>query len=89
MKQYFDTGVRLALSASGLKKLAEVPADILANALKSLGNAAPPVPPSLSADTRDPKDPDPTQTRSGYGPFSGDTLTSLGLNTNTTDFLSY
>jgi hypothetical protein len=89
MTDFYLTGVRLALRSSGLTKIAENSADELAAALHGLGEAPPRTQPQLASDTTDPKDPDDTKTVSSFGPFAGDTLTSLGLNTGTTDFLSY
>ena len=89
MNAYYLTGVRLALRHHGLTKLAETAADNLAAALMQLGPAPERTQPELSASNKDPKDPDDTKTVSSFGPFAGDTLTSLGLNTGTTDFLGY
>lgn len=89
MTNFYLTGARLALRSHGLTKLAETPADELALVLKKLGPASERTPPSLVSETRDPKDPDDTMTVSGFGPFSGDTLTALGLNAGTVDFLGY
>ena len=89
MNDFYFTGVRLALRSRGLTKLAETSADELAAALQQLGPAPERTQPELSSDTKDPKDPDDTKTVSSFGPFAGDTLTSLGLNTGTTEFLGY
>lgn len=89
MNKYFLTGVRLALRSRGLTKLAETAADELAATLLQLGPAPERTQPELSAANKDPKDPDDTKTVSSFGPFAGDTLTALGLNTGTTDFLGY
>lgn len=89
MTDFYLTGVRLALRSRGLIKLAETTADELALVLKELGPAPKRTPSDLVSETKDPKDPDDTKTVSSFGPFSGDTLTALGLNTGTTDFLGY
>ncbi len=89
MTDFFLTGVRLAFRANGLTKLADSPADALAQTLQQLEQAPERVPAELASGSHDPKDPDDTKTVSGFGPFAGDTLTALGLNTGTTDFLSY
>lgn len=89
MNDSYIAGVRLALRVHGLTKLAANSADQLALMLKELGPAPPRMQPALASATKDPKDPDDTKTVSSFGPFAGDTLTSLGLNTNTTDFLAY
>jgi len=89
MSPFFLTGVRLALRSRGLTKLAETAADELAAALQQLGPAPERMQPALTEGQTDPKDPDDTKTVSSFGPFAGDTLTSLGLNTGTTDFLAY
>jgi hypothetical protein len=89
MNRFYNIGVRLALQSHGLTKLAETAADELAAALQQLGPAPERTQPQLAAANKDPKDPDDTKTVSSFGPFAGDTLTSLGLNSTTTDFLGY
>jgi len=86
---FYLTGVRLALRSYGLVKLAESNADRLAATLQQMGQMPPRIQPGAASDQEDPKDPADTRITSSSGPFSGDTLTSLGLNAGVGDFAGF
>ena len=90
MNAYYLTGIRLALSTSGLTKLAALSAEALAARLNMDAEDEEeqrPQPITVDRKARDPKEPSNYLRYTQAGPFGGDTLTQLGLNPyDTADF---